>query len=411
MSSGSSQSSSQQAAVDPELLDQTRTQIRGLVSRNRGSFALRGHTRRSFTRAFSINWCRRWRPKAVLSGSSAKGAGSSWPIRSIFATQSSPIAAKIRKSTAVCCARSSQRARARFRRLTPAKGTARPAIRPNTCSFLGPLRSDQEMQGVVEVFQRPNPRPAVERGYLRFVLQMCELAGDYLKTHRLRLFTDRQVMWTQLEQFTRLVHQGLDPRATAYTIANEGRRLIECDRVSVAIKRGGKRASRRSAARRHLTAARTRWRCSTSWRASSSPAASRCGTAATRRTWRRRSKRRSRPTSMSRTRKAMAILPLAKPTDTPRELAEEQTRQEFIGALIIEQITDEGVHARHDSPDRSGPRPLGLGDDQLDRASEPVLDAAVADARQEQSHRRHAKPAQDSDGARDHHWRSWRRCF
>ena len=96
---------------------------------------------------------------------------------------------------------------------------------------IGPLRSDQEVQGVVEVFQRPNPRPAVKRGYLRFVLQMCELAGDYLKTHSLRLFTDRQVMWTQLEQFTRLVHQGLDPRATAYTIANEGRRLIECDRV------------------------------------------------------------------------------------------------------------------------------------------------------------------------------------
>ena len=32
----------------------------------------------------------------------------------------------------------------------------------------------------------------------------------------------------------------LDPRETAYTIANEGRRLIECDRVSVAIRKGNK---------------------------------------------------------------------------------------------------------------------------------------------------------------------------
>ena len=30
------------------------------------------------------------------------------------------------------------------------------------------------------------------------------------------------------------------PIETAYTIANEGRRLIECDRVSVAIRKGKK---------------------------------------------------------------------------------------------------------------------------------------------------------------------------
>ena len=34
------------------------------------------------------------------------------------------------------------------------------------------------------------------------------------------------------------MHASLDPRDTAYTIANDGRRLIECDRVSVAIRRG-----------------------------------------------------------------------------------------------------------------------------------------------------------------------------
>lgn len=103
---------------------------------------------------------------------------------------------------------------------------------------LGTLKSDKEVQGLVEIFQRPVGRPPVERGYLRFLLQMCELAGDYLKTRHLRLFADRQVMWTQLEQFTRLVHESLDLRQTAFTIANEGRRLIGCDRVSVALKHG-----------------------------------------------------------------------------------------------------------------------------------------------------------------------------
>ncbi|HEX5446504.1 MAG TPA: HlyD family efflux transporter periplasmic adaptor subunit, partial [Pirellulales bacterium] len=67
---------------------------------------------------------------------------------------------------------------------------------------------------------------------------MCDLAGEYLKSRKLQHFTDRQALWAQLEQFTRLVHKGLDPTDTAYTIANEGRRLIECDRVSVAVCRG-----------------------------------------------------------------------------------------------------------------------------------------------------------------------------
>ncbi len=105
---------------------------------------------------------------------------------------------------------------------------------------LGPLKTANETAGVLEIFQRPNASPTVQRGYLRFVLQMCELCSEYLKSRKLQHFTDRQALWAQLENFTRLVHEKLDARETAYTIANEGRRLVECDRVSVAIKRGRK---------------------------------------------------------------------------------------------------------------------------------------------------------------------------
>ena len=110
----------------------------------------------------------------------------------------------------------------------------------DTLLVLAILKSDQETRGLVEIFQRTGGRPAVERGYLRFLLQMCELAEDYLKTRQLRMYTDRQAIWTQLEQFTRLAHGSLDPRATAYTLSNEGRRLIECDRVSLAVKKGNR---------------------------------------------------------------------------------------------------------------------------------------------------------------------------
>lgn len=105
---------------------------------------------------------------------------------------------------------------------------------------LAPMRNDQGPQGVVEVFQRPGARITTQRGYLRFLLQVCEFAGDYLKAGRLRHLSEKQTLWEQLETFTRSAHEKLDVRETAYTVANEGRRLIGCDRVTVAIRRGGR---------------------------------------------------------------------------------------------------------------------------------------------------------------------------
>jgi multidrug efflux pump subunit AcrA (membrane-fusion protein) len=105
---------------------------------------------------------------------------------------------------------------------------------------LAPVANDQGPQGVLEVFQRPGARLATQRGYLRFLEQMCDLAGDYLRAQRLKQFADKQSLWEQLETFTRTAHQSLESRQTAFTVANEGRRLIGCDRVSVAISRGGR---------------------------------------------------------------------------------------------------------------------------------------------------------------------------
>ena len=67
---------------------------------------------------------------------------------------------------------------------------------------------------------------------------MCEHASDFLKNRRLRHLGDRQTLWEQLEDFIRSAHHGLDSKATAYTIVNESRRLIQCDRVSIALRKG-----------------------------------------------------------------------------------------------------------------------------------------------------------------------------
>jgi hypothetical protein len=104
--------------------------------------------------------------------------------------------------------------------------------------IMAKVKVDDQAPALVEIFQRPTSGPATQRGYLRFLAQMCDMAGDYLKNRRLRALQDRQRLWERLERFLVQVHRSLDLLPTAYAIANEGREVIGADRVSVAIARG-----------------------------------------------------------------------------------------------------------------------------------------------------------------------------
>ncbi len=105
---------------------------------------------------------------------------------------------------------------------------------------VSPVATGKQTTGLIEVFQRADSAPNVQRGYLRFLDQMAGLVNEWLKGHNLQKVSDRQVMWQKADHFARLVHDNLELRDTAFTIANEGRQLIGCDRVSVAIKKGRK---------------------------------------------------------------------------------------------------------------------------------------------------------------------------
>ena len=105
---------------------------------------------------------------------------------------------------------------------------------------LGALTHDGEKDGIIEVFQRPDTAPDTQRGYLRFVEQMCGLAAEWLRSQKLRKLGDRQSLWQQADSFARSAHESLDLQETSFIVANEGRRLIGCDRVSIAIKKGRK---------------------------------------------------------------------------------------------------------------------------------------------------------------------------
>ncbi|MCA9247300.1 MAG: efflux RND transporter periplasmic adaptor subunit [Planctomycetales bacterium] len=127
--------------------------------------------------------------------------------------------------------------------LVPARSSGIDASKGNPTECLlvvGLMSNDSGPQALLEVFQRADTRATAQRGYLRFVRQLCELAGNFLRSHRLRQFVDRQSLWEQLSVFTHAVHADLDVTNTAFRIANEGRRLAGCDRLSVAVASGSR---------------------------------------------------------------------------------------------------------------------------------------------------------------------------
>jgi len=106
--------------------------------------------------------------------------------------------------------------------------------------LLAPILIEKQIAGLVEVWQDRRHNPDAMPGFLQFLVRMASLASVYTRNTQLRTMTGQQQVWTQLEAFTRQIHNSLNPTEVSYIVANEGRRLIECDRVSVATRLGQK---------------------------------------------------------------------------------------------------------------------------------------------------------------------------
>jgi hypothetical protein len=99
------------------------------------------------------------------------------------------------------------------------------------------LTEDNQPLGLVEIFQKPNWHP---QDLITYTIQVAGYASNYLRNTSNRRIAGQEQVWTQLEVFSRQVHGSLNPTEVAYVVANEGRRLIGCDRISVGIRHGKK---------------------------------------------------------------------------------------------------------------------------------------------------------------------------
>ena len=115
------------------------------------------------------------------------------------------------------------------------------ANRTRTLLILCPVLSiENEPAIVVEVFQRADSPPPARAGYLHALEDVCELAAEFYRRRELAELRERADLWGRFEQFTRRVHSDLDRRRTAFTIVNEARTLIGCDRVTLLEYAGGR---------------------------------------------------------------------------------------------------------------------------------------------------------------------------
>ena len=103
-----------------------------------------------------------------------------------------------------------------------------------------PILLNNQITGIIEVFQGSIRAMNAVPGFMQYIALMADIATRYQRNQMLGQMLGQQQIWTQVESFSRLVHASLDPVEVAYQIANDGRRLVNCDRLSVGICYGKK---------------------------------------------------------------------------------------------------------------------------------------------------------------------------
>jgi multidrug efflux pump subunit AcrA (membrane-fusion protein) len=91
---------------------------------------------------------------------------------------------------------------------------------------------------IIEILQRADASPAVYRGYEQFLGAVCELAADFHAYSELGRLQSGDNYRQQLLRLSAAAHRVVELRATVLAVANDGRRVVGCDRLNVLVARG-----------------------------------------------------------------------------------------------------------------------------------------------------------------------------
>jgi len=114
---------------------------------------------------------------------------------------------------------------------------------PNNTPYallLTSIQVDKQVVGVLELFLEPEQGLAERRNLARFLTELSGFAAAYFYKNNWREMSSQKQLWGQLETFVRKIHASLDVAEVSFVVAAEGRRLLECDQVSVGLRLGRK---------------------------------------------------------------------------------------------------------------------------------------------------------------------------
>ena len=126
---------------------------------------------------------------------------------------------------------------------TPANPTPVPAaLVPIDCPGHGSLHnrsasnlsaSSRSPSRVIEVFLEPDGGIATQRGYLRFVCQVADLAGEYFRAEQLRSLLWQQSLAEQCDLLIAKFHELDDREKLATLVVDELTEIFQLDRVAI----------------------------------------------------------------------------------------------------------------------------------------------------------------------------------
>jgi multidrug efflux pump subunit AcrA (membrane-fusion protein) len=91
---------------------------------------------------------------------------------------------------------------------------------------------------VLEIWMPPGASPPVRQGWLDFAAALADVASDFHARDELRQLRSTSSLHGQAVDLLRRVAAPRSLADAAFEVANEGRRLLACDRVTVLVRRG-----------------------------------------------------------------------------------------------------------------------------------------------------------------------------
>ncbi|MBC8113531.1 MAG: HlyD family efflux transporter periplasmic adaptor subunit, partial [Candidatus Saccharimonas sp.] len=103
---------------------------------------------------------------------------------------------------------------------------------------LSPIRHAGQTVGILETAHGLDAAGQLPPDTIQFFAALCEITADFLSQHELQQLRRARSLWQQWDQYAHRLWQSLDLASVSAAIANDGRLLAECDRVSVLVRRG-----------------------------------------------------------------------------------------------------------------------------------------------------------------------------